>query len=73
MYKKWLCFTFIVILLGFIQSFALEQRPMTIDDALNIVSVRNSLLSPDGRHVFYSLEKLDWGKNKHINTYYWFF
>ena len=70
MYKKWLCFTFIVILLGFIQSFALEQRPMTIDDALNIVSVRNSLLSPDGRHVFYSLEKLDWGKNKHINTYY---
>jgi len=43
---------------------------MTVDDSLNIVSARNVLLSPDGKHVFYSLEKLDWDKNKYINTHY---
>jgi dipeptidyl aminopeptidase/acylaminoacyl peptidase len=44
--------------------------PMTVDDSLKIVSVGDVLLSPNGRNVFYSLEKLNWEKNKRISTYY---
>ena len=32
------------------------------DDVLNIVNVKNVLLSPDATKVFYATEKLDWAK-----------
>jgi len=70
MQKKWLYLTCGCILLGSIQNAALAQRPMTVDDSLKIVSVGDVVLSPDGRQVFYSLEKLVWDKNKRANTYY---
>ena len=70
MQKKWLCIICSCLLFGLIQRESSAQRPMTVDDSLKIVSVGNVLLSPDGLNVFYSLGKLDWDKNKNINTYY---
>jgi dipeptidyl aminopeptidase/acylaminoacyl peptidase len=42
---------------------------MTADDVLNTVRLKNVLLSPDGKKVFYATEKLDWEKNKYISSY----
>jgi dipeptidyl aminopeptidase/acylaminoacyl peptidase len=39
-------------------------RPMTVDDALNMASLRNVRMSPDGKWVFFSKSELDWEKNK---------
>jgi len=47
-----------------------EHRPMTTDDALNMASVGNALLSPDGQWVFYSKSELDWAKNNRKTKYY---
>ena len=47
-----------------------ERRPMTTDDALDMKSVGNALLSPDGQWVFYSQSELDWPKNKRNTKYY---
>ena len=30
------------------------RRPMTVDDALDLKSVGNALISPDGRSLYYS-------------------
>lgn len=46
------------------------KRPMTVDDSLNIIEVKNVTISPNGTKVFYAKERLDWSKNKYINTYY---
>ncbi|MFC2168004.1 prolyl oligopeptidase family serine peptidase [Acidobacteriota bacterium] len=47
-----------------------ERRPMTTDDVLNMASVGNALLSPDGQWVFYSESELDWPKNNRKTKYY---
>ena len=47
-----------------------ERRPMTTDDALNMVSVGGALLSPDGKWMFYSKSELDWPKNNRKTKYY---
>jgi len=41
-----------------------NRRPMTVDDALNMVRLRDVRMSPDGKWVFFSKSELDWGKNK---------
>ena len=64
--RLWMSF----ILLGVIPLVSFAQRPMTVDDVLNIVNVKNVLFSPDGTKVFYATEKLDWAKNKYINSFY---
>jgi dipeptidyl aminopeptidase/acylaminoacyl peptidase len=46
------------------------ERPMTVDDALNMVRVGDALISPDGQWVFFSKSELDWKKNKRKSTYY---
>jgi len=46
------------------------RRPMTVDDALDLVSVGNALMSPDGRWVFYSTSELDWKGNKRQSKYF---
>ncbi len=46
-----------------------SRRPMTVDDALDLVSVGNALMSPDGRWVFYSTSELDWKGNKRQSKY----
>jgi len=45
-------------------------RPMTVDDALDMVQVRNALLTPEGDWVFFSKTELDWKKNKYNTKYY---
>jgi len=47
-----------------------ERRPMTTDDALNMVRVGQSVMSPDGKWVFFSKSELDWDKNKLKTKYY---
>ncbi len=47
-----------------------QRRPMTVDDALNMIQIRNPLISPDGDWVFYSRSELDWDKNKRKTKYY---
>ena len=60
-----------LLLLG---SFAVGQeaprRPMTTDDALNLINPGDVLMSPDGQWVFFSKSELDWPKNKRKSTYY---
>jgi len=46
------------------------KRPMTADDALNMVRVSQALISPDGKLVFFSKSELDWDKNKRKTKYY---
>ncbi len=65
------------ILISLLLSFVLvsngslaAKRPMTTDDALNVIDVGGALMSPDGRHVFYSKTELVWEKNDYKTTYY---
>ena len=56
--------------LGMVVGAWAEKRPMTTDDALNMVSVGNALISPDGNWVFFSKSELNWEKNKRDSKYY---
>jgi Tol biopolymer transport system component len=47
-----------------------DKRPMTTDDALNMVNVGNALISPDGNWVFFSKSELNWEKNKRDTKYF---
>ena len=47
-----------------------DKRPMTVDDRLRFVEIRNILLSPDGDWVFYSKTGLDWERNGKKTSYY---
>ncbi len=43
---------------------------MTTDDGLEMVSVGNALMSPDGQWVLYSRSELNWDDNKRETTYH---
>lgn len=62
------------VLVLFAVSFAAAEekgrRPMTTDDALNMVRVGRGLMSPDGKWVLFSKSELDWKKNKRKTKYY---
>jgi dipeptidyl aminopeptidase/acylaminoacyl peptidase len=47
-----------------------NPRPMTVDDALDIVSVGSALMSPDGAWVLYSQRELNWEENEYETTYH---
>ncbi|MEE8377154.1 MAG: S9 family peptidase [Candidatus Aminicenantaceae bacterium] len=47
-----------------------DLRPMTVDDALNMVRIGNVQMSPDGKWVFFSKSEPDWKKNKRKMTYF---
>jgi len=47
-----------------------KQRPMTVDDALNMVRLQDVHLSPDGKWVFFSKSELDWSHNKRIKKFF---
>lgn len=49
---------------------ALERRPMTSDDALDMIRLKDVLLSPDGEKIFYSEEYLNWDKNAFEKKYF---
>ena len=55
---------------GILGAEEIQRRPMTVDDALNIIQIRNPLISPDGKWVFYSQSELDWDKNKRKTKYF---
>ena len=46
------------------------RRPMTTDDALNMVQLGDALISPDGERVFFSKSELNWEKNKRDMKFY---
>ena len=46
------------------------QRAMTVDDALNMVQVRNPLISPDGAWVLYEKRTMNWKENKYDQEYW---
>lgn len=46
------------------------RRPMTVDDALDMVRVGSPLMSPDGSWVLYSRRTLNWEDNEY-ETEYW--
>ncbi|MCP5105037.1 MAG: S9 family peptidase [bacterium] len=46
------------------------KRPMTADDSLNLVRVKDVRISPGGTKIFYGKETLDWKENKYTTTYY---
>lgn len=70
MHKKRVCLWISVLFIGMVPFLSFAQRPMTVDDVLNIIKINNVLLSPDGTYVFFATEKLDWAKNKYISSYY---
>jgi dipeptidyl aminopeptidase/acylaminoacyl peptidase len=49
---------------------AQEGRPMTTDDALEMVQVGGALMSPDGDWVLFSKSELDWDENER-DTSWW--
>ncbi len=46
---------------------AQAKRPMTIIDLLNVPSLRDPRLSPDGKQLLYVLAEADWDANKRIS------
>ncbi len=47
-----------------------DRRPMTVDDAMDMVQVGSPLMSPDGAWVLYSRRTLNWKDNEY-ETEYW--
>jgi len=47
-----------------------EKKPFTVDDAVNMVSVSNPLISPDGKWIIFSKDELKWEDNKQ-ERYLW--
>ncbi|MGD8329404.1 MAG: S9 family peptidase [Acidobacteriota bacterium] len=45
-------------------------RPMTVDDALDMISVGGALMSPDGEWVLFSRRELDWEENEYKTTWH---
>jgi dipeptidyl aminopeptidase/acylaminoacyl peptidase len=46
------------------------KRPMTVDDALDMVQVSNPQISPDGKWVLYSRSELKWKDNKRESRFF---
>ena len=59
-----------LISLAAVPALAQERRAMTTDDGLEMVSVGNALMSPDGQWVLYSRSELNWDDNKRETTYH---
>lgn len=69
--KKVLSASILILFIFSCLSYATQdKRPMTVDDALNMVRIGNVMISPDGEWVFFSKSELDWEKNKRKTKYY---
>lgn len=68
--KRSLSSIVILLFLGSLFAQGQGKRPMTVDDALNLVRVSNAVMSPDGRWILYSKSVLDWAKNKQKTSIY---
>lgn len=49
---------------------AQDRRPMTTDDAIDLVNVGNATISPDGSWVIFSRSELDWEENERKTTWW---
>ncbi|RKY87028.1 hypothetical protein DRQ09_05150 [candidate division KSB1 bacterium] len=67
MKKLTITFCLLLFLTGQIYSQGYNKRPMTVDDLLEMVSVSNAKISPDGKWIVYSRTTIDWDKNKRIS------
>jgi dipeptidyl aminopeptidase/acylaminoacyl peptidase len=52
---------FVVVLAG-------QRRPMTVDDALNLITIESLRITPDGSHILFVKSVLDWKENKYRKT-----
>ncbi len=52
------------------ESASQQPRPMTVDDALDVVNVGNGIMSPDGEWVLYTQRTLTWDDNKYETKAY---
>jgi len=69
--KKTLSVSILILFIFSSLSYAAQdKRPMTVDDALNMVRVGNVMMSPDGEWIFFSKSELDWEKNKRKSRFY---
>lgn len=73
--SQWFILVLMILnLLAIASSYLLAQeqkrRPMTVDDALNMVEIGLGLISPDGNLVLFSRSELDWEKNKRNTKYF---
>ncbi len=59
-----------LFILSILYSQDTNLRPMTVDDALNMVRIGDVQMSPDGKWVFFSKSELDWEKNKRKKKYF---
>jgi len=60
----------IVVVCGLAAGAQTTPRALTVDDALDLVTVGNALMSPDGERVFFSRSELNWKENKRDTKYY---
>jgi len=65
-----LCKILFLFCLGILCAQDTNRRPMTVDDALNMVRLGDVRMSPDGKWVFFSKSELDWKKNKRRKKYF---
>ncbi|MCZ6778049.1 MAG: S9 family peptidase [Acidobacteria bacterium] len=61
---------FTVLIVSSLFAQAGVRRPMTVDDAINMIRVENVLLSPDGKRVFFSKSEIAWDENKRKQKHY---
>lgn len=65
-HKQWPLISVLIILLsGFF--WAQEKKPMTFLDTINLKSVSNSHLSPDGKQILFTITHADWEKNETVS------
>ena len=49
---------------------AADKRPMTVDDALDMVRLGDVAVSPDGSSVLYSERRVNWKKNRYDRKFF---
>jgi Tol biopolymer transport system component len=67
---RYVALTLVLVLAGAGLADAQVADRLTVDHVIDMTRVGNPELSPDGRHVLYTVSELDWSENKR-NTRLW--
>ncbi|HRW29249.1 MAG TPA: hypothetical protein P5227_04600, partial [Emcibacteraceae bacterium] len=59
---------FFTILVAILISFNVNAKTMTMVDMLNVPSIRDVQISPDGKNILFEKRQADWQKNTEIST-----
>ncbi|MFQ6109585.1 MAG: TolB family protein [Candidatus Aminicenantales bacterium] len=70
MKKNALCIMFILLCSSPLWAGDIERRPMTVDDALNMIRLSDVHMSPDAKWVFFSKSELNWAENRRKKKYF---